>query len=194
MTGSGLVSIVTYPARRGLTSDYAANSLIMTKSVYKFSQNFLWSKTKQECIPVGCVPPACCFSKHALLRGVYLPRMLPVRGGVPAWRYLPGGTCPGGCTWPGGYLPSGVYLPGGYTCPGVCTCPGVYLPRYSPREQNYWHMLLKYWLDCMYRSGTVNLKSFVGKVLLRIKWKFELTYMPCNSNFSQNFELEISLN
>ena len=25
-----------------------------------------------------------------------------------------------------------------------------------------------------YRSGTVNSKSFVGKVLLRIKWKFEL--------------------
>ena len=27
-----------------------------------------------------------------------------------------------------------------------------------------------------YRSGTVNSKSFIGKVLLRIKWKFELTY------------------
>ena len=27
-----------------------------------------------------------------------------------------------------------------------------------------------------YRSGTVNLKSFVGKVLLRIKLKFELIY------------------
>ena len=26
-----------------------------------------------------------------------------------------------------------------------------------------------------YRLGTVNSKSFVGKVLLRIKWKFELT-------------------
>ena len=25
------------------------------------------------------------------------------------------------------------------------------------------------------RSGTVNSKSFIGKVLLRIKWKFELT-------------------
>ena len=25
-----------------------------------------------------------------------------------------------------------------------------------------------------YRSGTVNSKSFVGKVVLRIKWKFEL--------------------
>ena len=27
-----------------------------------------------------------------------------------------------------------------------------------------------------YRSGTVNSKSFVGKFLLQIKWKFELTY------------------
>ena len=26
-----------------------------------------------------------------------------------------------------------------------------------------------------YRLGTVNSKSFVGKVLLQIKWKFELT-------------------
>ena len=28
--------------------------------------------------------------------------------------------------------------------------------------------------ETKYRSGTVNSKSFVGKVLLRIKWKFEL--------------------
>ena len=30
--------------------------------------------------------------------------------------------------------------------------------------------------DMFYRSGTVNSKSFVGKVLLQIKRKFELTY------------------
>ena len=28
---------------------------------------------------------------------------------------------------------------------------------------------------CLYRLETVDLKSFVSKVLLRIKWKFELT-------------------
>ena len=28
---------------------------------------------------------------------------------------------------------------------------------------------------CLYRSGTLNSKLFVSKVLLRIKWKFELT-------------------
>ena len=33
-----------------------------------------------------------------------------------------------------------------------------------------------YTLYVHYRSGTVNSKSFVGKVLLQIKWKFELTY------------------
>ena len=35
---------------------------------------------------------------------------------------------------------------------------------------------IKYLKETKYRSGTVNSKSFVGKVLLRIKWKFELTY------------------
>ena len=30
--------------------------------------------------------------------------------------------------------------------------------------------------ESYYRSGTVNSKSFVGKVFLRIKRKFELTY------------------
>ena len=57
----------------------------------------------QECIPVGCVPPA-------------------------YWSY-PSMHCGGGCTFLGGCTcPVGcrVYLPGG------CTCPGVYLPRYSP--------------------------------------------------------------
>ena len=33
-----------------------------------------------------------------------------------------------------------------------------------------------YWNAFLYRSGTVNSKSFVGKVFLRIKRKFELTY------------------
>ena len=81
------------------------------------------NKRKQECIPVGCVPPA----RRPYLpgRGVYLV------GGV----YLvPGGWCvpgpQGGCTWSGGSTWSrGVYLvPGGepgpwgvYLVPGGCT-------------------------------------------------------------------------
>ena len=39
----------------------------------------------------------------------------------------------------------------------------VWLHRHIPSDSNI-----------KYRSGTVNSKSFVGKVLLRIKWKFEL--------------------
>ena len=36
-------------------------------------------------------------------------------------------------------------------------------------------LVLQYILrESLYRSGTVNSKSFVGKVLLQIKWKFEL--------------------
>ena len=83
---------------------------------------------QQECIPVGCVPPACC---------LYLPACtahgggsVPAQGDVPAQEvYLLGVPTPGGCTCPGGCnLPRGVYLPGGW-----------YLPRYSPHcEQNDW--------------------------------------------------------
>ena len=96
---------------------------------------------QQECIPVGCVPPA----RRPYLPGpggVYL-----VQGGVPglgscAWSrgvYLALGGCtwsrggvpgPEGCTWSGGvYLVWGVYLvPGGCTWSrGVPGPRGVYL-------------------------------------------------------------------
>ena len=50
------------------------------------------------------------------------------------------------------------------------------------QEKNIWrHIPIKHsayllimTINCRYRSGTVNSKSFVGKVLLRIKWKFKL--------------------
>ena len=85
------------------------------------NDTYLW----QECIPIGCVLPACC---------LYLPACNAL--GVCVC------TCPGGCTCLGVYLPRGctcpmgVYLPGGLpargwtcpggvpTCPGGCTCPG----------------------------------------------------------------------
>ena len=73
--------------------------------------------TKQECIPVGCLPPACC-------------------------PYLPACTAPEGGTCPRGYL-QGLYLPGGVPAQGGCTILGrcvpawgeVYLPRsvYLPK-------------------------------------------------------------
>ena len=97
------------------------------------------SIVKQECIPVGCILPACCPYLPACTapRGVYLP------GGCTCW----GCTCPGvylpmggvpvwdGCTCPGSVPVWGVYLPGGSTCLGVYlpggTCPGT-----PPCEQN----------------------------------------------------------
>ena len=51
----------------------------------------IWNiNEKQECIPVGCVPPAC-------------------------YPYLPACTAPGRCTCLGGVPAWGVYLPGGCT-------------------------------------------------------------------------------
>ena len=76
--------------------------------------NRITDRYKQECIPVGCVPPACCpylLACTALGGVVYLPR------GVPG----PGRecTCPGGVPGPGEYLLRGMYLAPGGTCPGT---------------------------------------------------------------------------
>ena len=86
---------------------------------------------KQECIPVGCVPPAAVAlgGGGASFRGV-----LPA-GGPPSW----GVSLPGGCLLPGdasfllgdvsllgGLLPArGVSLPGGCLLPGGSPCWGV---------------------------------------------------------------------
>ena len=73
--------------------------------ILSFSCSFLQNNCKQECIPVGCVPSACC---------PYLPSMHCSQVGVPG----PGGyLVPGGCTWSWG-----MYLvPGGVPGPGGCT-------------------------------------------------------------------------
>ena len=52
--------------------------------------------TKQECIPVGCVPPA----SVAISGGG---EVVCLRGCLPR-RRLPGGVCPGWCVCPGGYV------------------------------------------------------------------------------------------
>ena len=63
-------------------------------------------------------------------------------------------------------MSSQVSVPEGVV--GLYPPPGPYAPQghASPSQQS---------CNINYRSGTVNSKSFVGKVLLRIKWKFELT-------------------
>ena len=88
-----------------------------------------------------------------LSRGVSVQRCLCPEGSLsrdpcPGGESVSGGLCPGGSL--SGRPPATVWLRAGGTHPtGMHSC---------------------------YRSGTVNSKSFIGKVLLRIKQKFELNY------------------
>ena len=123
---------------------------------------------EQECIPVGCVPPACC---------PYLPACTGPGGctwsqGGCTWCTWSQGGCTwsrgvgGGCTWSQGGVPSlggctwsrGVYLVqrgvpgpqervGVYLVQGGCTWyggepgpGGVYLPRYSPAAIEFYRI------------------------------------------------------
>ena len=69
------------------------------------------------------------------------------------------GFCQGGHVW---------FFPGG-ACVGYDEIWSM-----SGRYASYWNAFLLQ-IKISYGSGMVNSKSFVGKVLLRIKWKFELT-------------------
>ena len=71
-------------------------------------------KSKQDYIPVGCVPPA---------RRPYLRGPAGGQGGVPGL---------GVCTWSGGYLVGGCTWSGGVPGLGGYLVGGVYLVRYSP--------------------------------------------------------------
>ena len=94
-----------------------------------FVSLFVKLSLKQDCIPVGCVPPAC---------WPYLPACSALggvcSGGVPALGDVPGlggVPAPGGCTWSGGVSsPGGVCSWGVYLILGGCQV----LP---PREQNH---------------------------------------------------------
>ena len=77
----------------------------------------LKKQEEEECIPVGCVAPACC---------PYLPACT-AQGG----RGVPGGTCRGG------YLPKGVYLQGGRYLPGEVYLPGG-VPANSKKSSKSW--------------------------------------------------------
>ena len=135
---------------------------------------------QQECIPVGCVPPACArISQHALVPGgVYLPR-----GDIPAQGvFLARGVhLPGGCTCLGVYLPGGVPVWGGVSALGVpaqgdvpawgCTCQGSTClggicpgpPR--PREQND-RQVQKYYLpQPLFAGGTKSKQYFITNTL-----------------------------
>ena len=91
-----------------LTCNFKTTLPLSKLSVLAFDKMFENHRHQsiQECIPVGCVPPARRPHPGMQCLEVYLPR------GV----YLPGGTC-WGCICRGLYLPGGVHLPGGCTCP-----------------------------------------------------------------------------
>ena len=52
--------------------------------------------------------------------------------------------------------------------------PYVYMPGGPGKEGKNGGELNLHFTKRRYKSGTVNSKSFVSKVLLQIKWKFEL--------------------
>ena len=112
--------------------------------IVKFTVTELFKHCKQECIPVGCLPPArwlylpACSAPGDVPgpRGVYLVRGVPGLGGC-TWSggngYLVPGRCTwsgGGCTWSGGvYLVWGMYLVWGCIWSGGgCTWSGGGVP------------------------------------------------------------------
>ena len=77
-----------------------------------------WNFSIQECIPVGCVPPA------------HWPHLVVSAGGARGYASLGGCDCPGGPGGPrrnacwGNACPGGC-LPGGHACPGAVHVQGV---------------------------------------------------------------------
>ena len=96
---------------------------------HSFPRQLKWTlEIYQECIPVGCVPPAWCPHLPAciVLGGCTCQEDVPAQGGIPTW----GCTCPRECTCQGSVSAQGVYLPGGVPAGGYlpgekCTCWGV---------------------------------------------------------------------
>ena len=112
------------PLRRQGSHFFSQTKFLDSSTIFANFSLLYKNNFQQECIPVGCVPPACCPYLPActnLEEGMYLVRGCTwFRGGVPG---------PGGCTWS-----RGMYL-----VPGPCTWSwgvylvlGGYLPRYSP--------------------------------------------------------------
>ena len=95
---------------------------------------------KQDCIPVGCVPPtrwpylpACSAGGHAFL------------GGWCGGCLLLGGVCSGGCllqggVYSGGSAPGGCLLLGGCLLPEGDVYPSMHWGRHPPCEENHTHL------------------------------------------------------
>ena len=138
---------------------------------------------KQECIAVGCVPPA-----HWLHAGGFFVGGLPAGGSsLPEGVSLLGGLHAGGPPCPAGDLPArgrGVSLPGGGGSP--CQGQGVSLPGgFSlPETQALWTEFLTH----AYENITLPQTMFAGGNKLWIMWSWmtvsELNLRICSSSCS----------
>ena len=62
-----------------------------------------------------------------------------------------------------------------YSCVSMILCENIMKNPWRPKGPcSLGPVKISHEKDGRYRSGTVNSKSFVGKVLLQIKWKFKL--------------------
>ena len=105
-------------------------------NVHYVAWKLFWTYLKQDCIPVGCIPPAC---------WPYLPACTAQGMGGGGWGCLLGGGVPG----PRGYLVQGGGIP---ACTETDPSPA--------HEQNSWHMLVKI-LPCpKLRLPTVKIAVF----------------------------------
>ena len=136
--------------------------------------------SKQDCIPVGCIPPACwpylpaCTAQGgAWSQGVSALGGCLLQGECLLW----GGVCSRGVPAPGWGLPlGGCLLLGGGVCAQVVPGPGGVgwggIPACTevdpPCEQNSWHTLLKI-LPC----PKLRLRAVINlQLLLELRWPF----------------------
>ena len=126
--------------------------------------------------------------------GCLVPGVSGLRGGACLdWGCLVQGVWPWGVSGPRGCLVlGGVWSQGCLDCGWLCWSGTIPVNRMTNRCKNITLAKTSFWLVTIsastntglnlchvplkvYRSGTINSKSFVGKNLLRIKWKFKLT-------------------
>ena len=129
------------------------------------SSNHLLVQEKQECIPVGCVPPAhwpylpacsalggCLLRRGCLLQGGVCSQGVSALGGVCS----KGGVCSRGVSAPGGVCSWGCLLLRGCLLPRR-VYPSMHWGRHPPCEQNSWHTPMKILLCPKLRLRTVNI-------------------------------------
>ena len=117
------------------------------------------------CVVGACVVGACMVRRACMAGGTCMAGCVCVCGKGPhAWQgaCMAGGMCARDHAWQ-------------HAWQGACIV-GVCVVGEMATAADSMHPTGIYSYTLSLQVGTVNWKSFVGKVLLRIKWKFELTY------------------